>query len=220
MCSLEAWRPPRAELLPGRVAYHHRGPHHSRSPPASRGAVPPGRGCQLPVERRCRRAHRLCVCVHICRRPCPSVCLCHPCRASPCASCTVPAVRTGGPTRTHGCVCLGGLTSCHSSTGSGISPWWGGGMSPSLVLCVPSRCAVLPAKPAPGIPMFAPVCWVSLFFPHFLADSHWWLPLETHWMGKSLFPDIPWFEQKTNQAKKKKKSKIPILALSVWNSWC
>lgn len=33
-------------------------------------------------------------------------------------------------------------------------------------------------------------------------------------MGKSLFPDMPWFEQKTNQAKKKKKkSKIPILAL-------
>jgi len=51
------------------------------------------------------------------------------------------------------------------------------------------------------------------FFPHSIADSHWWLPLETHRMGKSLFPDMPWFEQKTNQAKKKKKTKSPILAL-------
>lgn len=91
----------------------------------------------------------------------PSLCLCPPCRASPCAPRAVPVARTGSP---------GGDTQTRVPQRCHPTPWhwrqrgsprWWGVTQPRVSCSVP---AALPAKPATGIPVFAPVGWVTLFF--------------------------------------------------------
>lgn len=91
----------------------------------------------------------------------PSLCLCPPCRVSPCAPRAVPAARTGSP---RGDTQTRVPQRCHPTPWhcwQRGSPRWWGVTQPRVSCSVP---AALPAKPATGIPVFAPVGWVTLVF--------------------------------------------------------
>lgn len=64
--------------------------------------------------------------------------------------------------------------------------WWG-------VSCHPLRPRVA-RKASEANPHCSHQFLGLLFSPPFVGDGRWWLPLGTHWTGRSLFPGIPWFE--------------------------
>lgn len=208
---------------PRRACFWH--PAVAAHPPACHGAVPPRRGCQLRegtagrgAAGRGGRGARATV-PAACLRAQPEVFASKPLSVPPvpCVSVCSPRGAGGEDRQLRG----GHADACAAEVSPHAVALPAAGF-PSVVGCHPASCLVLcprcaACKASDGNPRVCTSLLGHSFFLHFIADGRWWLPLKMCWTGRSLFPDIPRFEQKPNQTnpkkKKKKKGKAKFLFL-------